>query len=102
MKVVVLPDVELKLDEFYTAAMINHPLLSEQTVMDKKKRLIASLQTLGVVQGFRKARLKKKWISQKWHEFVCEDFLFAYEVVQNKEGERYVIVHDVEHSLLYR
>ncbi len=23
-------------------------------------------------------------------------------VVQNKEGERYVIVHDAEHSLLYR
>jgi hypothetical protein len=102
MKVVVLPVVENRIDDFYIAAMQKHPLLSKETVMAKKNRLMASLQTLSYTQGFRKARMNKYWQSRGWHEFVCEDFHFAYEIVRNKDGDRMVIVHDAEHSLLYR
>lgn len=32
---------------------------------------------------------------------VIDDFHFAFEVVDNVDGERIVIVHDAVHSLLY-
>lgn len=102
MKVIISQLVRARIKEFYDYAMKNHITLSEETVEKKELRMYKELQTLGHAQGFRKARLNKKWASYGWHEFVCEDFLFAYEVVRNKEGERYVIVHDAEHSLLYR
>ena len=102
MKVVVTPLVEAKIDAFYDAAMVNHPLLSEQTVMAKKKRLIASLQILGITQGFKKAQYNRLWIANGWRELVVEDFHFAFEVANTPDGERVVIVRDAVHSLLYR
>lgn len=101
MKVIITQLVRIKIKEFYDYAMTNHITLSEETVRKKELRMYNKLQTLGHIQGFRKARLNKKWASCDWHEFVCEDFIFAYEVIQNREGERLVIIHDAEHSLLY-
>ena len=101
MRVVVLPFVEAKINAFYDAAMINHPLLSEETVMKKKERMIASLQILQSTQGFQRARINRLWIEHGWRELIVEGFHFAFEVVKDKTGEKLVLVHDVEHSLLY-
>ena len=58
-------------------------------------------------------KLKKNaclWRSQsalfwRWfigiHEFICEDFHFAYQVYRLEDGEMIVRVHDAVHSLLY-
>lgn len=46
MKVIVDDAVVRAIDEFYIAAMNRHISLSEETVMAKKKRLIAALESL--------------------------------------------------------
>ncbi len=46
MKVIVDDIVVKTIDDFYIAAMNRHITLSEETVMAKKKRLIASLESL--------------------------------------------------------
>ena len=46
MKVIVDDNVVKAIDDFYIAAMSRHISLSEETVMAKKKRLIASLESL--------------------------------------------------------
>lgn len=90
------------IDIFYRAAMQNHPLLSEETVMKKKQRLIASLNSLGETPTlYAKSRLKKEWISNGWREYLCEDFHFAYEICRDEVEGDFVWVHDAEHSLLY-
>ena len=82
--------------------MLNHPLLSEQTVLAKKNRLISSLQILSITQGFKKAQYNRQWIANGWRELIVEDFHFAFEVAKTSEGEHVVIVRDAVHSLLYR
>ena len=81
--------------------MRNHPSLSEETVLKKADRMFKGLQILSLTQGFSEARLHREWISNGWRELVIEDFHFAFEVVDNVDGERIVIVHDAVHSLLY-
>jgi len=102
MRLVVDDAVQDKLDEFYRVAVIRHETLDERTAMAKKQRMIQSLGTLEYCQGFRKARLKRDWIRQGWHEYICEGFIFAYEVAADTEtGERFVWVRDVEYGSLY-
>lgn len=46
--------------------------------------------------------LKQDWIAQGWHEFICEEFVFAYEVcLDEATGEQFVWVRDVVHGSLY-
>lgn len=90
------------IDAFYCAAMQNHPLLSEETVMKKKQRLISSLNSLGEMPSlYAKSRLKEDWIRNGWREYLCEDFHFAYEICRDEVEGDFVWVHDAVHSLLY-
>ena len=34
-------------------------------------------------------------------EFICEDFHFAYTIVENEDGEELVLIEDACHSFLY-
>ena len=101
MKVLIKPLVRERLDEFYEAAMKNHITLGEETVLAKKERLIAALSTLETMQGFQMARCNDVWQQNGWHDFICEDFHFAYELAQDEEGNDVVVVQDAVHSLLY-
>ena len=100
-KVIVSPIVRIKINEFYKAAMRNHPSLSEETVLKKANRMFKGLQVLIMTQGFPEARLNQEWRANGWRELVIEDFHFAFEVVDNVDGERIVVVRDAIHSLLY-
>lgn len=102
MRVVVSPIVRAKIKNFYQAAMTNHPLLSEETVMKKMNRMFVCLEILSITQGFKKAQYNRQWIANGWRELIVEDFHFAFEVVKTSGGEPMVIVRDVVHSLLYR
>ena len=102
MRVIVSPIVRLKIKGFYQAAMTNHPLLSEETVMKKMNRMFACLEILAVTQGFKKAQYNRQWIANGWRELIVEDFHFAFEIVKTPDGEPVVIVRDAVHSLLYR
>ena len=68
MKVIVSPIVRIKINEFYKAAMRNHPSLSEETVLKKADRMFKGLQILSLTQGFSEARLHREWISNGWRE----------------------------------
>ncbi len=81
--------------------MRNHPSLSEETVLKKADRMFKGLQILSLTQGFSEARLHQEWRDNDWRELVIEDFHFAFEVVDNVNGERIVVVRDAIHSLLY-
>lgn len=102
MKVIVDDIVVKAIDDFYIAAMNRHITLSEETVMAKKKRLIASLDSLkDYFFIYPKARWKQKWIENNWWDYLCEDFHFAYEVALVKDGQEVIFVCDAVHSLLY-
>jgi hypothetical protein len=101
MKVIISNTVREKVREFYIAAMRNHPSLSWETVTKKELRLFESLQMLETVQGFRVARVDRRWIEHGWREYICEDFHFAYEICTDENGEDFVWVRDAVHSLLY-
>jgi hypothetical protein len=80
-----------KVNDFYYAAMQNHITLTKETVNRKIWRMERGLQTLSQMQGFRMAWLKQDWIAQGWHEFICEEFVFAYEVCFDEAtGEHFV------------
>ena len=81
--------------------MRNHPSLSEVTVMKKANRMFKGLQILTLTQGFPEVRLHQEWRANGWRELAVEDFHFAFEVVDNVDGERVVVVRDAIHSLLY-
>ena len=102
MKVIVSPIVRIKINEFYKAAMRNHPSLSEETVLKKADQMFKGLQILSLTQGFPEARLNQEWKANGWRELVIEDFHFAFEVVDKVGGECVVVVRDVVHSMLYR
>lgn len=102
MRVIISPTVRIKIKSFYQAAMTNHPLLSEETVMKKMNRMFDCLEILSVTQGFKKAQHNRLWIEKGWRELIVEDFHFAFEMVKTPDGERVVIVRDTVHSLLYR
>ena len=102
MRVIVDDKVVKSIDSFYLAAMNRHISLSEETVMAKKKRLIAALQSLSDYYFiYPKARWKREWITNDWQDFLCEDFHFAYEEVLDKNSQNIIFVCDAVHSLLY-
>ena len=103
MRVLIERQVFEKINEFSLAAMRNHPLLSRETIERRIQLLQQGLETLRDIQDFRKARLKQEWIMREWHEFVCEGFVFAYEVCEDEAShERFVWVRDVIHGTNYR
>ncbi len=102
MRVFIDEQVFEKVNTFYYAAMQNHITLTKETVDRKIWRMEKGLQTLSRMQGFRRAWLKHEWIEQEWHEFLCEGFVFAYEVCEDETtGEQFVWVRDVVHGSLY-
>jgi hypothetical protein len=102
MRVVVDKKVHLSIQDFYDAAMMRHISLSYETVVRKLERLYSSLDSLGRFPTlYAKARLKEDWIQAGWREYICEDFIFAYEICTSETGEDFVWVRDAVHSLLY-
>ena len=102
MKVYIDNAVHEEARSFYQAALAHHITLDEETVLKKIDRLYDALESLGNYAGiYPCARLKPDWISKGYHEFICEDFHFAYQVYRLEDGEMIVRVHDAVHSLLY-
>ena len=102
MRVLIDELVFKKINDFYYAALLNHPSLTKETVDRKIWRMEQRLRTLERMQGFRKAWLKPEWVEQGWHEFLCEGFVFAYEVcIDETTDEQFVWVRDVIYSSLY-
>lgn len=102
MRILIDESVFEKVNNFYHAAMLNHSTLTKETVDRKIWRMDKGLRTLSRMQGFRKAWLKQEWIEQGWHEFLCEGFVFAFEVcIDETTGKQFVWIRDVVHGSLY-
>ena len=102
MRVFIDKAVHEEIMSFYQAALAHHITLDETTVQKKIDRLYGALESLGdYADIYPIARLKSVWVSKGYHEFICEDFHFAYKVYQLEDGESIVRVHDAVHSLLY-
>lgn len=104
MRLFIDEKVHQAIDNFYDASVFLHyHTLSLETVIRKKQRLYDGIRSLSECSGmFPKARLKQNWIDAGWHEFICEDFHFAYEILDDEYGESYIWVRDAVHSLLYK
>ena len=101
MRVFVDKKVKAVLDSFYTAALKLHVSLDEEVVVQKKDRLLDSLESLGAFPSkYPLSRVHREWIQKGYREFIVEDFHFAYEVCEDEEGLPFVWVHDAVHSLL--
>ncbi len=102
MRVFIDKAVHKEIMSFYRAALSHHITLDEATVLKKLDRLYDALESLGTyAEIYPYARLKADWISKGYHEFICEDFHFAFKIYQLEDGEEIVRVHDATHSLLY-
>ncbi len=87
-------NVHVQIAEFYAISLALHPALDEAVVERKKARLYAAIYPL--------ARYKQSWIDAGYHEFIAEDFHFAYKIYTIEEtGEQVAYVVDACHSLLY-
>lgn len=101
MRVVIGNQVYSSIEEFYRIALTMHITLTRTVVEKKKDRLVSALKALGDYPYlYPEARLKTQWRIMGYKEFICEDFHFAYEIV-DVEGELVVYVVDAVHSLLY-
>ena len=102
MKVIIDNQVDISIHEFYAVALLLHPALDEQTVINKVNRLYDALKTLErFPYMYPLARYNKLWRKKKYRDFLCEDFHFGYKVLVDPEtGEQYVQVFDAVHSLL--
>ena len=101
MRVVIGNHVYSTIEEFYKIALSLHITLTRTVVDEKKDRLISALKALGNYPNmYPIARLNEHWRIMGYREFICEDFHFAYEIV-DVEGELVVYVVDAVHSLLY-
>jgi len=102
MRVVVRDTVYEALDDFYAAAMKQHPTLDLQTVLKKEDRLYKALESLGnTYYLYQEPRHILAWIRKGYKDFIHEDFHFAFHVVALPSGELVVAVEDVRHSLLF-
>lgn len=102
MEVFIDEEVHKKLISFYQAALRHHEALDETSVVNKINRLYEALDSLGdSAEIFPIARLKEDWISKGYHEFLCEDFHFAYQIYTIENKEKIVRIHDVVHSMSY-
>lgn len=104
MRIVVEERVHQAIDSFYEASILRHwHTLSFETVDRKKDRLYDGLESLAdYATIFPKARMKREWIEKGWHEYICEDFHFAYEITIDVRGNKLIVVHDAVHSMNYR
>ncbi len=104
MKIIIEDRVDQAIDAFYEAAILRHwHTLSYETVERKKNRFYDGLESLAdYATIFPRARLKQDWIDNNWHEFICEDFHFAYEIAFDIRGEMVIVVHDAVHSMNFR
>ncbi len=102
MRVVFDNKVHLAIQDFYDVAMQRHCTLNYECVIDKIRRMYASVESLGSYPAlYAKARLKEEWIKAGWREYICEDFHFAYEICTGDDGEDFVWVRDAVHGMLY-
>lgn len=102
MKVIIEEQVRLSILEFYAVSMQLHPTLDEPTVMAKVERLIGAMRELDKFYFiYPVARLKQSWIEAGYKEMIVEDFHIAFRIETDEEGDRYIVVHDAAHSLLY-
>ena len=102
MQVLISKSVHLAIEEFYDIALQRHPSLDEGTVMRKMERLYEAMESLGkYAHIYPLARYKSEWLKKGYKECICEDFHFAYTIVENEFGEELVLIEDACHSLLY-
>ena len=102
MQVLISRSVHHAIEDFYDIALQRHPALDEETVMRKMQRLYDSMEAVGkYAHIYPLARYKNDWIKKGYKEFICEDFHFAYRIVENEYGEELVLIEEACHSLLY-
>ncbi len=102
MRVIIRDTVYQAVDEFYEAAMNNHPTLDMQTVLNKEDRMYRALQTLGHTYYLHnEARYVLDWKRRGYRDFIYEDFHFGFRVVSLPSGELVVSVEDARHSLTF-
>lgn len=102
MQVLISKRVHLAIEEFYDIALLCHPALDEITVIKKMQRLYDAMESLGkFAHIYPVARYKDDWIKMGYQEFICEDFHFAYRIVENEYGHEVVLIEDACHSFLY-
>ena len=102
MRVIVRDTVYQAVEDFYVAAMNNHPSLDIQTVLNKEQRLYNALQTLGrTYYLYKETRYVVDWKRKGYLDFIYEDFHFAFRVAVLSSGEMVVSVEDARHSLLF-
>ncbi len=101
MKVVIDQKAQEKIESFYSISMTLHPTLDIAVVRAKKKRLFDAVRSLSTYASiYPLARVKKEWIEAGYREMICEDFHFAFDLVDLETNETIVYVFDAEHSLL--
>lgn len=102
MNIFIDKKVHKYIDAFYERALLSHNTLDEITILKKVQRLYDALEDLSVYAHiYPLAQLKKEWIEEKYREFICEDFHFAYQIYTHENGSEIVRVHDACHSLSY-
>lgn len=101
MRVVIDSNVQTIIEDFYSISMSLHPTLDEKVVEKKKDRLYQSLASLSITATiYPSARVKSDWVEAGYREMICEDFHFAFDLVDLDNGETIVYVFDAVHSLL--
>jgi len=102
MRVILRDTVYEAVEAFYVAAMSNHPTLDLQTVFNKEDRLYRSLQSLGdTYYLYGESRYVIEWKRKGYHDYLCEDFHFAFQRSVLPSGEEVISVEDSRHSLLF-
>jgi len=103
VRVVVKPAVYEAAHRFYVFAMVAHPTLDERVVLKKEQRMFEALQSLGSTYFiYPLARYIPEWKEAGYHDFICEDFHFAFRIAISKQtGEQIVSIEDARHSLLF-
>jgi len=102
MRVIIRDTVYEAVEAFYVAAMIKHPTLDLQTVLNKENRLYQSLQSLGdTYYLYGESRCVIGWKRKGYCDFMCEDFHFAFQRSVLPTGEEVISVEDARHSLLF-
>jgi len=90
-----------RIEEFYSISMELHPSLSLEAVLAKKDRLYSAIRDLSIYASiYPLARVNAAWIAAGYREMICEDFHFAFDLVDLDNGETIVYVFDAVHSLL--
>jgi len=101
MRVLIGNQVQQKIEEFYSISMALHPTLDEEIVEKKKNRLYDAIFALAdYARIYPLARVKQSWVNAGYREMICEDFHFAFDIVDLDTSETIVYVYDAEHSYL--